>query len=294
MRVFLTGATGFIGSALIPELLSHGHQVLGLARSDDGARALEALGADVLRGDLENLDALRRGAEQADGVVHCGFIHDFTKFAQNCEIDRRAIETFGNVLAGSTRPLLVTAGIPALAGRVTTEADAVPADHPMPRVSEQATLALAARGLHASVVRLPQVHDTVRQGLITYAIAAYREKGVCAYVGDGGTRWPAAHVLDVARLYRLAIERAEPGARYHAVAEEGVAFHDIAQTLGRRLALPVASIAPEEAGAYFGWLAMFATHDMAAASAQTREKLKWEPVGPTLLADLERLELGSD
>jgi nucleoside-diphosphate-sugar epimerase len=288
MRVFLTGATGFIGSALIPELLSHGHQVLGLARSDDGARALKVLGADVLRGDLENLDALRRGAGQADGVVHCGFIHDFTKFVQNCEIDRRAIEAFGDVLAGSTRPLVVTAGIPALAGRVTTEADAVPTDHPTPRVSEQATLALAERGVHASVVRLPQVHDRDRAGLVTYLIAVAKEKGVSAYVGDGQNRWSAVHRLDTSPLYRLALEKGAVGARYHAVAEEGVPLKDIAEAIGRGLGVPAVPMSREEAMKHFGAIGFFSTMSNPASNALTRQALGWAPTArPGLIEDVE-------
>ena len=288
MRVFLTGATGFIGSALIPELLQHGHQVLGLARSDAGAQALRALGAEVQRGDLEDLAALRRGAEQADGVIHCGFIHDFTKFVENCAIDRRAIETFGEVLAGSTRPLVVTAGIPALAGRVTTEADAVPTDHPMPRVSEQAALALAERGVHASVVRLPQVHDRDKAGLVTYLIAVAKEKRVSAYVGDGQHRWSAVHRLDTSPLYRLALEKGAVVARYHAVAEEGVALKDIAEAIGRGMGVPARSMSPQEAMAHFGAIGFFATMSNPASNAFTRQQLGWAPTTrPGLIEDVE-------
>ena len=288
MRVFLTGATGFIGSALIPELLQHGHQVLGLARSADGAQALRALGAEVLRGDLEDLAALRRGAEQADGVVHCGFIHDFTKFVENCAIDRRAIETFGEVLAGSARPLVVTAGIPALPGRVTTEADAVPTDHPMPRVSEQAALALAERGVHASVVRLPQVHDRDKAGLVTYLIAVAKEKRVSAWVGDGQNRWSGVHRLDTSPLYRLALEKGAVGARYHAVAEEGVPLKDIAEAIGRGMGVPAKSMSPQEAMAHFGAIGFFATMSNPASNALTRQQLGWAPTTrPGLLDDVE-------
>ena len=288
MRVFLTGATGFIGSALIPELLQHGHQVLGLARSDDGAQALRALGAEVLRGDLEDLAALRRGAEQADGVVHCGFIHDFTKFVENCAIDRRAIETFGEVLAGSARPLVVTAGIPALPGRVTTETDAVPTDHPMPRVSEQAALALAERGVHASVVRLPQVHDRDKAGLVTYLIAVAKEKRVSAWVGDGQNRWSGVHRLDTSPLYRLALEKGAVGARYHAVAEEGVPLKDIAEAIGRGMGVPAKSMSPQEATAHFGAIGFFATMSNPASNALTRQQLGWAPTTrPGLLDDVE-------
>ena len=288
MRVFLTGATGFIGSALIPELLAHGHTVLGLARSEAGAQSLQALGADVLRGDLEDLAALRRGAEQADGIVHCGFIHDFTKFVENCAIDRRAIETFGEVLAGSTRPLVVTAGIPALPGQVTTEADAVPTDHPMPRVSEQATLALAERGIHASVVRLPQVHDRDKAGLVTYLIDIARQKRVSAYVGDGQNRWSAVHRLDTSPLYRLALEKAAVGARYHAVAEEGVALKDIAEAIARGMGVPAKSMSQQEAMAHFGAIGFFSTMSNPASNAITRQQLGWAPTArPGLVDDVE-------
>ncbi|MCK9688699.1 SDR family oxidoreductase [Scleromatobacter humisilvae] len=288
MRVFLTGATGFIGSALIPELLRHGHQVLGLARSDDGARALRALGAEALRGDLEDQAALRRGAGQADGVVHCGFIHDFTKFAENCAIDRRAIETFGEVLAGSTRPLVVTAGIPALPGKVTTEADAVPTDHPMPRVSEQAALALAERGVHAAVVRLPQVHDRDKSGLIPYFIAVARQKGVSAYVDEGLNRFAAAHRLSTPSLYRLALEKGTAGSRFHAVEEEGITMKAIAEAIGRGLKVPVISVPAGEAMAHFGTMGHFATLSNPASSALTRQRLGWNPgTHPGLIDDLD-------
>jgi len=290
MRVFVTGATGFIGAAVVEELTAAGHQVLGLARSEASARALGAAGAAVHRGDLENLESLKSGADAADGVIHLAFIHDFSKFAENSEIDRRAIVALGSALKGSNRPLLVTSGLGLLApGRIATEDDK-PAPG-FPRASEAAADALAADGVNASVMRLPQVHDPLKQGLVTYAIAIYREKGVCAYVGDGSNRWPAAHVLDVARLYRMAVERAERGAKYHAVAEEGVPVRDIADAIGRRLKLPVKSIAPEEVQAFFGWLGMFAGLDGPASSAQTRKKLGWQPTGPGLIADLDRLQV---
>jgi nucleoside-diphosphate-sugar epimerase len=290
MRVFVTGATGFIGSALVPELISAGHQVLGLTRSEAGAKALKAAGAEVHHGSLEDLDSLKSGAAAADGVIHLAFIHDFSKFEENCEIDQRAIEALGSVLKGSNRPLIVTGGTGLLApGRLATEDDK-PAGH-FPRLSEAAASALAADGVNASVVRLPQVHDTAKQGLVTYAISVFREKGVCAYVGDGHQRWPAAHVVDVARLYRLAIEKAEKGAIYHAIAEEGVPAVDIVNALGPRLQLPVKSITPEEAAAFFGWLAMFTTLDLPASSEQTRKKLGWQPTHRGLIADLEELQI---
>ncbi|MCP1850030.1 MULTISPECIES: SDR family oxidoreductase [unclassified Bradyrhizobium] len=289
MRVFVTGATGFIGTPVVKDLIAAGHQVLGVARSDEGANAISAIGAEVLRGSLEDLDSLRKGASASDAVIHLGFVHDWSNFAKSCEIDRRAIEALGSVLAGSDRPLIVTGGLAGLAapGQIATEDQTISPDFSFPRVSEQTALSL--KGVRASAMRLPQVHDPVRQGLITPLIAVYREKGACAYLGDGQNRWPAAHVLDVARLYRLAIEKAEPNARYHAVAEEGVSMRDIAETIGRRLKLPVKSIAPQEAQAFFGWLGTFAAYDMAASSEQTRRKLGWQPTGPGLIADLEQL-----
>jgi nucleoside-diphosphate-sugar epimerase len=291
MRVFVTGPTGFIGAPVVKELIAAGHKVLGMARSDEGEKSLAATGAEVLRGSLEDLDSLRQGASASDAVIHLGFIHDWSKFAQNCEVDRRAIEALGSVLAGSDRPLIVTGGLAGLAepGQVAIEDDVIAPDFPFPRVSEQTALSL--KGVRASVMRLPQVHDPIRQGLITPAIEVYREKGVCAYIGDGLDRWPAAYVLDVARLYRLAIEKAEPNAKYHAVAEQGVSMRDIAETIGRRLKLPVKSIAPEEAQEFFGWLSMIAAFDMPASSARTRKQLGWEPTGPGLIADLEQLRV---
>jgi nucleoside-diphosphate-sugar epimerase len=293
MRVFVTGATGFIGSAVVKELIAAGHQVLGLCRSDEKAAALAAAGAEVYLGSLEDLDSLKEGTARSDGVIHLAFNHDFSKFVANCEDDRRVIKALGSALAGSDRPLIVTSGTGmanTVPGQPATEDGAVISSDVVPRAaSEEAAAAVAADGVNVSVVRLPQVHDTVRQGLVTYAIAIAREKGVCAYLGDGRNRWPAAHLLDVARLYRLAIEKAQPDAKYHAVAEEGVSHRDIAHAIGQRLQIPVKSIAPEEAQAYFGWLAMFAAHDMPASSAQTREKLGWLPIGPGLIADLERL-----
>lgn len=293
MRVFITGATGFIGSALTADLIAAGHQVLGLTRSEEGERALAAAGAQAHRGTLTDLDSLTRGAAQADGVVHLAFNHDFSTYMANCEDDRRAIAALGAGLAGSDRPLLVTSGTGMGGGgpgRLATEDDAPASAAVIPRAaSEEAAAALSDAGLNVGVVRLPQVHDTERQGLVTYAVAVAREKGVSAYLGDGANRWPAAHVSDTARLYRLALERAEPGARYHAVAEEGVTMRAIAEALGRRLGLPVASIAPEAAGAHFGWMAMFAANDVPASSRLTQERLGWRPTGPGLIADLEQL-----
>ncbi len=295
IRVFVTGATGFIGLAVVKDLIAAGHQVLGLYRSDDKVPALAATGAEVYRGSIAEPDSLKDGASRCDGTIHLAFNHDFSRFLQNCEDDRRVIAALGSVLAGSSRPLIVTSGT-GIANTVPGES--AKEDNPTvdssvhPRAaSEEAAAAVAATGVNVSVVRLPQVHDTLRQGLVSPAIGIYREKGVCAYLGDGRNRWPAAHVLDTARLYRLAIERAEPGAKYHAAAEEGVAMRDIAEAIGRRLKLPVKSIAPEEAQGFFGWLAMFAGYDLPASSAQTRQKLGWDPAGPGLIADLDRLEL---
>jgi nucleoside-diphosphate-sugar epimerase len=289
MRIFITGATGFIGTATVKELTSAGHKVLGMARSDEGAKSLAAIGADIHRGSLEDLDSLRKGAAASDAVIHLGFVHDFSRFQENCEIDKRAIEALGSVLAGSNRPLLVTSGLAGLAapGQLTTEDNVIPSDFPFPRVSEQTALSLVAKGVNASVMRLPQVHDTNKAGLVTYLISVAREKGVSAYVGEGRNRWAAAHVLDVAHLYRLALEKHETGAKYHAVAEEGVAVRDIAETISKGLKVPVVSLSPEEAQAHFGWLSVFAGSDLAASSAQTRKKLGWNPTGPALIADLE-------
>jgi nucleoside-diphosphate-sugar epimerase len=291
MRVFLTGATGFIGSAIIPELIAAGHHVIGMTRSDAGAAALAAAGVEPYRGVLEDPDSLRAGAARADGVIHCAFDHDFSNFFANCEKDRRAIEALGGALAGSDRPLIITSGTGmgnSVHGQPGTE-DAFDTAHPNPRIaSELAGQALSAAGVNVSVVRLPQVHDTFKQGLITPLIAVAREKGVSAYIGEGRNRWPAAHVLDVARLYRLALERREPGARYNAVGEEGIPLREIAEVIGKGLKIPVVSLSPAEAG-HFGWLAGFAGMDFPASNAITREKLGWTPTGPGLIADLENM-----
>src|SRR6266436_6545740 len=297
MKIFVTGATGFIGSAIVPELINAGHQVLGLTRSDAGARSLVVAGAEVHRGSLEDPESLRSGAAQSDGVIHCAFDHsafgsDFSKFLEVCEKDRRAIEALGDALSGSVRPLVITSGTGmgnSAPGQPATE-DHFDPDHPNPRrLSEVAGAAISERGMNVSVVRLPQVHDTVKQGLITYAVQVAREKAASAYIGEGLNRWPAAHVLDVARLYRLALEKREAGSRYNAVAEEGVSMREIAEVIGRGLKVPVVSLSQQEAQAHFGWLAMFVSYDMPASSAQTRRRLGWRPTGPGLIADLEQM-----
>jgi nucleoside-diphosphate-sugar epimerase len=298
MRVFVTGATGNIGSKVVKDLIAAGHQVIGLYRSEEKVAALAAAGAEPYRGSIADPDSLKEGAARSDGVIHLAFNHDFSHFVQNCEDDRRVIAALGSVLAGSDRPLIITSGTPianTVPGEPAREDNPIVGSDVHPRAaSEEAAAAVAGDGVNVSVVRLPQVHDPVTQGLITPAIEMYRAKGVCAYVGDGLNRWPAAHVLDVARLYKLAIEKGEPNAKYHAVAEEGVPMRAIAEAIGRRLNLPVKSIAPEEAPDIFGWLTMFAGLDMPASSEQTRKKLGWQPTGPGLIADLERLHVAED
>jgi len=289
MRVFVTGATGFIGSAVVKELIDARHSVIGYVRSDAGAKSLIAAGAEVLRGDLEDLDALRSGAASSDGVIHTAFIHDFSKFKENCEIDTRVIETLGSALEGSDRPLLVTSGLELLAsGRLATEEDPpVPTSASYPRASEVNAMSLLARGVRASVVRLPQVHDRVKQGLVSYLINIARQKGASAYVGDGSNRWAAVHVLDAARLYRLALEKGTAGVKYHAVAEEGVPVKEIAEAIGRGLKMPTVSVSAEQAGEQFGVLGLFAGLDLVASSTLTQKWLAWRPTQVGLMDDLD-------
>jgi nucleoside-diphosphate-sugar epimerase len=292
MRVLVTGATGFVGSAVVRELLAAGHQVLGMARSEGGAAALRAAGAQVHPGSLKDLDGLRRAANAVDGVVHTAFNHDFSRFAENCELDRHAIAALGAALEGSQRPLLATSGLAVQAppDRAATEADAALAPSAAyPRASEAAVAALSARGVRAAVVRLPpSVHGDGDHAFVPLLIGLAREKGMAAYIGEGRNRWPAVHRLDAARIYRLALERGISDGPYHAVAEEGIPFRDIAAVIGRRLNLPVAARSGEAATAYFGWFTAFAGMDRPASSERTRQLLGWKPEQPGLLADVDR------
>ena len=293
MRVFVTGASGFVGSAVVQELLGAGHQVLGLARSEEAAQALIAAGAEANRGALDDLDSLRRGAAAADGVIHLAYNHNFAEYEAAGKTDQLAIEALGEALAGSARPLLVTGGLAGFnLGRPTTEQDKPAAS---PRLSEPTALALAAKGVRASVVRLaPSVHDRNDHGFVPTLINIARQTGVAAYVGDGRNRWPAVHRLDAARLFRLALEQGVGGAIYHGAADEGIPMRDIAALIGRHLNLPVVSKTPAEAAAHFGWMARFAAADMAASSALTQQQLGWHPTQPGLLADLEQGDYFAD
>ncbi|MFJ4681802.1 SDR family oxidoreductase [Streptomyces sp. NPDC088789] len=290
MRVFVTGATGFIGSAVVPELLAAGHTVVGLARSDRAAAAVTAAGARPFPGALDDLDGLRRAADAADGVIHTAFIHDFATYTDSVRIDARAVTAMGEALAGSDRPLVVASGTAGpVQGRVVTEEDAADPGAPgaLRAPSEQATLALAGRGVRASVVRLPpSVHGRGDHALVPVLISIAREQGVSGYLGDGANRWPAVHRLDAARLFRLALEQAPAGARLHAVDDEGVPFRELAEAVGKGLGLAVASVPPEDAHAHFGWLGALAGMDVPASSARTRGLVGWRPERPGLLADL--------
>jgi nucleoside-diphosphate-sugar epimerase len=289
MRIFVTGATGFIGSATVSELIQAGHQVLGLARSDKGAASLAAAGAQVLRGSLEDLDSLRSGAANSDGVIHLAFIHDFANYAASAETDRRAIETLGAVLAGSNRPLVVTSRTLLLERKSSLATENDEAISSFPRKSEAAGLDLASQGVRVSIVRLPpSVHDDGDHGFVPRLFAIAREKGVSAYVGDGLNHWPAVHRLDAARLYRLAIEKGSTGSRYHGVADEGVVLRDIARVIGRHLNLPVVSKSPQEAADHFGWMSHFVSIDCPASSVETQQQLGWRPAHPSLIADIGR------
>jgi len=289
MRVFVTGASGFIGSAVVPELLSAGHRVLGLARSETSAKALATAGAEVLRGDLNEPRSLEAGAAESDGVVHLGFIHDFSNFEASIRTDRRAIETMGEVLAGSGRPLVFASGVVGLVpGQVATEE--VPFDakaHPR-AANAVVALGLAARGVRVSGVRLaPTVHGPGDHGFVKVLVDIARQKGVSGYIGEGNNRWPGVHRLDAGSLFRLALEKASPGSVVHGVADEGVPTRTIAEIIGRKLGLPVASIPPESADAHFGWLGRFFAMDQPASSALTRARMGWNPTHPGLVEDLE-------
>ncbi len=296
MRVFLTGATGFIGSHVVPELLARGHQVLGLTRSDAGARRLEAVGVDVHRGDLEQPETLASGAAAADAVIHCAFDHNFASFFENTQKDERNIAAMGEALAGTQKPILITSGVgigTPLNGGPATE-DVLNPRHANPRIAtELAGAALMARRIDVRTIRLPQVHDTSKAGLITPLVTEARRAGAVAYLGEGQTRWAAAHVSDVAKLYVLALEKGEPGARYHASVEEGVTARAIAEVIGEGTGLPVRSVAADEVQHYFGWMAPFAGLDMTASNAWTRARLGWEATGPDLLTDLAAMDFSA-
>jgi nucleoside-diphosphate-sugar epimerase len=291
MRIFVTGATGFVGSAIVPELLDAGHEVVGLARSEQAAAALARTGAAVHRGSLEDLESLRSGAADADGVIHCAFVHDFSQMENAGRIDRLAIEAIGDALEGSGRPLVATSGTGLIApGRPATEADLPEArgaaSHRV--ASEQATLALAGRGVRASLMRLPaSVHGAGDHGFVPFLIEIARSRGASGYIADGANRWPAVHRLDVARLFRFAVEEAPAGSILHGVAEEGIPTRAIADVIGRHLELPLVSIAPDDAAEHFGWLGTFFGADIPASSALTRERSGWEPVQPGLIDDLD-------
>jgi nucleoside-diphosphate-sugar epimerase len=294
MRVFLTGATGFVGSYLVPELINAGHHVVALCRSDAGAEALTRAGAEIFRGDVKELERLRTAAEAADGVIHAAFKYDFSNLKQYSEDDRKVIGMLGDVLGGSNRPLIITSGTDlsrSKTGGPVVETDDHITSAEVPRAaSEEAADALIAKGGRVMVMRLPQVHDTRKQGRITYYIQTARQQGRVAYLGEGKNRWPAVHVSDAVRLFRLALEKGRPGARYNAVGEEGVALHDIAEVIGAGLALPIESITPEEVPGYFGGLNHLAMNDFAASSVLTRQQLGWIPIGPGLLTDLRNMD----
>ncbi len=286
MRIFLTGATGFVGSAIVSDLVAAGHQVGGLARSEEAARTLAKAGAEAHRGDLNDLASLRAGTAAADAVIHAAFDHDFARLAESCEMERLAIAAIGDALAGSDKRFIVTSGLPPMFGRLATENDLPPADgHGMPRRSEQAARALLERGVQAMVIRMPQVHDRAKQGFATYLLAHAREKGVSAFVGDGANRWPAVHRLDAARLYGLVLEHGDAGRSYHAVAAQGVPVRAIAEAIGDRLKVPVTALSEADAAGHFGWLDRIARMDVPASSVATREELGWQPAQPHDMLD---------
>lgn len=292
MRIFLTGSTGFIGSHVAWQLIASGHEVIGLTRSDSGAKALAAIGAQAYRGNIEDLQSLQRAAGECDGVIHTAFDHNFANFVENCQKDRRAILALGAALEGSNRPLIITSSTAmgsTVPGQKAVESSFNP-DHPNPRVaSELAGLELSQRGVNVSVMRLSQIHDTRKQGLVTQVIELARRTGISAYIEGALNSWSAAHIKDTAQLYRLALERQESGSRYHATAEESVSFKSIAEMIAHKWQLPLVAVQAENAAAHFGWLTPFISKDMSASSARTREALQWNPQGPTLLADMENM-----
>lgn len=292
MRVFVTGASGWIGSAVVPELLAAGHEVLGLARSDASATALSAAGAAVQRGSLDDSGSLRAGTRASDGVIHLAYIHDFSQFDENARVDLQAIKVMGAELAGSDRPFVITGGTAALTpGQVSTERDTVAADHPLRAraVSEETALALAGEGVRVSTVRLaPTVHGDGDHGFMSTIVAVARDKGVSAYVGDGSNRWPAVHRLDAAHLFRLAVEQAPAGSVLHGIADEGVALRAVAEVIGRHLDVPVTSLSPADAAEHFGWIGHLLAADIPSSSTLTRALLGWQPMQPGLLEDLEK------
>ncbi|MFB5762879.1 SDR family oxidoreductase [Paenibacillus medicaginis] len=294
MRVFVTGATGFIGSAIVQELIGAGHEVVGLARSEAAAAALTAAGAAAHHGSLDDLDSLRSGVAAADGVIHAAFVHDFSDYAGACKKDSEVVEALGEALAGSDRPFVVTSVNALLTpGRLGTENDTPDRNSASATriASEERALAMASRGVRASVVRLPEsVHGDGDRAFVPVLIDIARRTGVSAYVGDGANRWAAVHRLDAARLYRLALESAPAGTRLHAIGDEGVPLRDIAAVIGRRLNVPVVSKSPEEAADHFGWLAHFVTIDNPTSSALTQERLGWRPIQPALIPDIDREE----
>lgn len=291
MRVFVTGATGFVGSAVVQELLNAGHEVLGLARNEKNAQALREAGAQIHWGDLENLDSLRKGAAACDGVIHTGFIHDFSRFKEVCEVDRIVIRTIGEELAGSGKPFVITSGIGILGnmGRLATEDDLADPSAPNPRIaSEQEAVSVSEKGIKVSVVRLPPtVHGAGDHGFIPILIGIAREKGVSVYKEEGQNRWPAVHRLDAAKVFRLALEKAPLGiTRYHAVDEEGIPFREIASAIGQGLHVPVERKSAEQVADYFTWFTHFAGMDCASSSAKTRSALDWKPSQAGLIEDL--------
>jgi len=291
MRIFVTGASGFVGTTVVRELLQAGHQVVGLARSDAAAKVVANAGAVVYRGDLERPESIAPGVSEADAVIHTGFNHDFSKFKENSENDRKVIDTLGSAFAGSKRPLVITSAIGVLPqGQLVTEQTMPPSKNGSPRVaSEEAARALADRGINVSVVRLPpSTHSEGDHGFVPNLIKIAREKRASVYIGEGNNRWPAVHRIDAAKVYRLAMERATAGAYYHAVAEEGVPFREIAEVIGRRLTVPIVAKSKDEAAAHFTWFAHFASMNVMASSKQTQERLQWRPTEPGLIADLDQ------